>query len=218
MRALLAALLTTVLVSCTGEVAPTEAPEAAEPSPVTPAAAPPAESCALSTSAKGQQLTWTAFKFTERLGVEGSFDTITTTPGTPGDAAWKAIDRMTFQIDTASVNTGNPGRDDKIRQHFFGTLENFQTISGRIKANSPGKATLFIEMNGQRHSVVVDVSPVAEGVVLTGTIDVEQWGAGPAIAALNEACGAVHTGEDGVSKLWPQVELRATIPIERTCR
>ena len=172
----------------------------------------------MSTAAEGHILTWTAFKFTERVGVEGGFDAITVSAGKPGDAAWKAIDGMKFQIDTASVITGNAERDAKIRKYFFGSSADFGRITGRIKANSPGKATLCVEMNGQQHSVVVDVSAGSDSVRLNGMIDVEQWGAGPAIAALNEVCAAVHTGEDGVRKLWSEVALAATIPVERTCR
>lgn len=216
MRALLAACLTAVLVSCADGDAPVEAPPAPASAESTVAASP--EVCTLSTAAEGHILTWTAFKFTERVGVEGGFDAITVSAGKPGDVAWKAIDGIRFEIDTASVNTGNAGRDAKIRQHFFGRSAAFARITGRIKANSPGKATLFVEMNGQQHSVVVDISAGSDSVRLNGMIDVEQWGAGPAIAALNEVCAAVHTGEDGVRKLWSEVALAATIPVERTCR
>lgn len=221
MRALVAVCLTAVLVSCADGDAPVKAPPApasAESTSAESKVAAQPEICTLSTAAKGHILTWTAFKFTERVGVEGGFDAMTVSAGKSGDAAWKAIDGMKFQIDTASVNTGNAERDAKIRQYFFGSSADFGRITGRIKANSPGKATLFVEMNGQNHSVVVDVSAGADSVRLNGMIDVEQWGAGPAIAALNEACTAVHTGEDGVRKLWSEVALSATIPVERTCR
>ncbi|HCH62543.1 MAG TPA: hypothetical protein DFR83_07065 [Deltaproteobacteria bacterium] len=215
MRGLFAVL---VLAACGAADGPAEAPAAVESPQTEPAVVATPETCPYATAPKGHLLTWTAFKFTERLGVDGGFDALTVTAGHGGDEPWKAIDGMAFHIDTASVNTGNAGRDEKIRNHFFGTLAQPDTISGRIKANSPGKATLFIELNGQRHATVVDVSARAEGVELRGLIDVQQWGAGAAIDALNTVCRAVHTGDDGVSKLWSEVQLVATIPIARVCR
>ena len=214
MRLRPASFLFLLLTACSG--APV-APEPVAPAPPPPPVEKKVETCAFTTAAGGHVLTWTAFKFTERLGVDGSFDTVTVTPGKGGDAAWKAVDGVTFQLDTASVNTGNPGRDLKIKEHFFDTLNDTAAITGRIKANSPGKATVTLTMNGATHSVVVDVSTAGEVVTLKGTIDVETWGGGPAIAALNQACEAVHKGTDGVSKLWSEVGLAVAVQLEKTC-
>ena len=190
MRALRAACLTAVLVSCAEGDAPVKAPPAHASAESKVATSP--EVCTLSTAAEGHILTWTAFKFTERVGVEGGFDAITVSAGKPGDAAWKAIDGMKPDRHRLGQHR-NAERDAKIRKYFFGSSADFGRITGRIKANSPGKATLFVEMNGQQHSVVVDVSAGSDSVRLNGMIDVEQWGAGLVIAALNEVCAAVHT-------------------------
>ena len=214
MRLCSASLLFLCLVACSDAPAPAQAPA---PPPAEPSLEQKAQTCTFTPAARGHVLTWTAFKFTERLGVDGGFDAITVTPGTGGDEAWKAIDGMKFQIDTASVNSGNPDRDRKIKEHFFGTLRETATLAGRIKANSPGKATVTLTMNSATHSVVVDVSPAAPVLHLKGAIDMETWGGGPAIAALNQACDAVHKGEDGVSKLWSEVELAVSVQLEKTC-
>ena len=214
MRQRLASLMFLCLTACRDAPVPSVPVVSAPPVPSleeTP------KTCRFAVARQGHVLTWTAFKFTERLGVEGSFDTMTVVPGKGGDAAWKAVDGVTFQIDTASVSSGNPGRDEKIREHFFGSLTQTASLTGRLKANSPGKATLTLTMNGATESVVVDVS-AADGVVhLRGILDVESWGGGPAIAALNQACEGVHKGEDGVSKLWSEVELAVAVSVEKTC-
>lgn len=214
MRLRLASLVFLCLTACRDAPVPS-APVAS--APLAPSLEETPEICRFAVARKGHVLTWTAFKFTERLGVDGSFDTVMVVPGKGGDAAWKAVDGVTFQIDTASVSSGNPDRDQKIREHFFGSLTQTASLTGRLKANSPGKATLTLTMNGATESVVVDVS-AADGVVhLRGSLDVESWGGGPAIAALNRACDGVHKGEDGVSKLWSEVELAVAVSVEKTC-
>ncbi len=154
--------------------APAEkAPAAAEKAP---APAEKKEVCTYSVAPEGSTVSWTAFKFT----------------GKGGDEAWKAIDGVAFSIDTASVNTKNPDRDAKIKASFFGTMAETAAIKGTVKANSAGKATLSITMNGATHTTVVDVGNADGGLSLKGTIDVEQWGGGDAIAALNKVCEDLH--------------------------
>jgi polyisoprenoid-binding protein YceI len=196
--------------------APAEkAPAAAEKAP---APAEKKEVCTYSVAPEGSTVSWTAFKFTEKAGVGGAFDTVSVTPGKGGDEAWKAIDGVAFSIDTASVNTKNPDRDAKIKASFFGTMAETAAIKGTVKANSAGKATLSITMNGATHTTVVDVGNADGGLSLKGTIDVEQWGGGDAIAALNKVCEDLHKGKDGVSKLWSEVDIAATVPVSKSCQ
>jgi len=175
--------------------------------------------CSWSANGEGATVGWTAFKFTEKTGVGGGFDKVTVTGAKDMDAPWKALDGLTFEIDTASVNSKNPDRDKKLQESFFGTMAETATIKGKVKANSAGKATLSITMNGATHDVVVDVKH-SEGnpLSLSGTLDVETWGAGESITALNKVCEDLHKGADGVSKLWSEVAITAELPLKKTCK
>ena len=215
MHRLLAPTALLFAVACGGS-APKDAP--AEPKAEAPKAEPAKKTCTYAVKSEGNAVTWTAFKFTERAGVGGAFDAVTVTPGKGGDAAWKALDGVAFSIDTASVNSKNPDRDAKIKAQFFGTLTETAAIKGTIKANSEGKATLALTMNGATHPVTVDVAEADGALTLKGKIDVETWEGGSAIAALNKVCEDLHKGADGVSKLWSEVDIAATVAVDKTCK
>lgn len=219
MRSIASSALLATLIAC-GDTAPP-----ADNSPKKTAESSPAktaekaeQSCTWTANTSAATVGWTAFKFTEKTGVGGGFDTLKATGGSAVDAPWKALDGLSFEIDTASVNSNNPDRDAKIRATFFGSLVEAAAIKGTVKANSAGKATLTIAMNGASHDVVVDVKHT-EGspLSLSGVLDVETWGAGAAIGALNKVCEDLHKGKDGISKLWSEVAISAELPLKKSC-
>ena len=218
MRRLLTPALFMLSVACGGSAPPPAEKPAEKPAPAAEKPAAKPKVCTYTVKPEGNTVTWTAFKFTEKAGVGGGFDTVTVTPGKGGDAAWKALDGAAFSIDTASVNTKNPDRDAKIKDKFFGTLTETAALKGTVKANSAGKATLSITMNGATHPVTVDVAEADGNLTLKGTINVETWGGGDAIAALNKVCEDLHKGKDGVSKLWSEVDIAATVAVDKSCK
>jgi hypothetical protein len=42
-------------------------------------------------------------------------------------------------------------------------------------------------------------------------MDLKNWNALEALASLNKACEALHTGPDGVSKTWEDVAINASV-------
>jgi len=197
---------------------PVEPPPAPRPDPSEAAPAPPAPVCTWQARSEGGTVRWTAFKFTEKTGVSGGFPSVRITPGKVWDAPWKALDGVGFSLDTDSVDSENPERDAKIRALFFGTMTDTKEIRGVVKAHSEGRATARITMNGVTHPVRLDVARMDDQLTLRGTIDVSLWGGATALQALHAECEDLHRGADGVSKLWSEVEVVATVPVEQTCK
>ena len=48
-------------------------------------------------------------------------------------------------------------------------------------------------------------------------IDLSLWNAISGVDALNAICKDLHTGEDGVSKLWSEVKLSLKTTLKKTC-
>ena len=91
------------------------------------------EQCTYSYNAENTSLTWTAFKTTDRVAVGGTFTNITVNmPGEYPSAA-DAVSVIDFEIETASVSTDNPARDETISTHFFASLADEGRISGAVK-------------------------------------------------------------------------------------
>lgn len=162
-------------------------------------------------------LEWTAFKFTEKKGVTGTFNEINISGIERSDDPKKLIESLSFKIPTATVETQNEERNGKIAKLFFGTIGT-EEIKGKVKSLSDnGKATIQIEMNGMKQDVVGDYTLEEGKFSFNATIDVMKWNGGAGITALNTACKDLHTGTDGKSKLWSEVELSFTTELLSDC-
>lgn len=162
-------------------------------------------------------LEWTAFKFTEKTGVKGTFNEFNISGMERSDDPKKLIESMRFSIPTATVETQNEERNGKIAKLFFGTIGTDE-IKGKVKGLSDnGKATIEIEMNNMKKDVVGDYTLEGGKFTFNATIDVMKWNGGAGITALNTACKDLHTGTDGKSKLWSEVELSFTTELMSDC-
>lgn len=158
------------------------------------------------------KLEWTAYKFTERAGVSGSFDHFTVTPASEeaGSVA-DLMEGMKFSIATSTVNSGNEERDPKIVKYFFGVLTD-TAISGtlsnvKMEGNS-GTANVSLMLNGNTSDVPAELTLNGDEIELQASVDVSKWDAQTGIDSLNHVCKDLHTGKDGKSILWPDVLIK----------
>lgn len=173
--------------------------------------------CFYSYNSGSSVLEWTAFKFTEKSPVKGSFNEISIEGMEKSDDPKKMIESLTFSIETSSVETQNEERNGKIAKLFFGTIGT-DVIKGKVKSLSDnGKATIQIEMNKMKQDLVGDYTLEDGKFSFNATMDVMNWKAGEAISTLNTECKDLHTGTDGKSKLWSEVELSFTTELMSDC-
>jgi hypothetical protein len=173
--------------------------------------------CFYSYSSGSSVLEWTAFKFTEKTPVKGTFNTIDIEGLETSDDPKKLIESLSFEIATESVETQNPERNGKIAELFFGTIAT-PVINGKVRSlSNNGKATIEISMNNLKQDVVGDYTLDGSKFSFNAVIDVLKWNAGKGIETLNTACKDLHTGTDGKSKLWSEVELSFTTELSSDC-
>ena len=105
----------------------------------------------------------------------------------------------------------------KIVKLFFGSIDT-DAITGKVKSlGENGEAIIEIKMNNSAQEVAGKYT-LDEGLFsFTATIDVMKWNAGKGISLLNEACKVLHTGPDGKSKLWSEVDLSFTTQLKSEC-
>ncbi len=176
------------------------------------------ETCTYSYIADSTTLKWTAYKFTKRAGVSGTFDHITVNNTKSAENPMDALVGANFSIQTASVNSGNQERDPKLVAHFFTQLVNTEMITGKIVSVNNGEAVVSIIMNDASVDVVGKVAVTGNKVTLTTSLTMEDFGGLAAVASLNEACSALHTDKDGESKLWPDVDVVITTVLKKECK
>lgn len=179
------------------------------------------EVCNYSYNAESVTASWTAFKFTEKAGVGGKFDSVIVSTSGSVDSPEKMLGELKFEIPISSTNTNNPDRDMKIIEYFFGALSNTEMISGNIVSakgnNEEGTAMVNLSMNDKTFQQEVNYKIEGAQVSLMGTIDVGNWNGNDAIAALNKVCDDLHKGEDGISKLWPTVDISIVALLDKSC-
>jgi len=155
---------------------------------------------------------WTAYKFKEKAGVGGSFDTLNIDSKTDNGTPEQILLGGSISIPTSSVNSNNEIRDPKIKKSFFGTF-NTPEIKGKILSAADGKGEIEFSMNGLSVNVPYTYNVNDAALRIKTSLDVTNWNGGAAIAALNKVCEALHTGEDGTSVLWPDVDVTLTFPL-----
>ncbi len=160
------------------------------------------------------KIQWTGFKYSNKTGVNGTFDKIKWQGFQEASSPAKCIEKASFDIDVSSLNTGNPGRDKTIREYLFGKMMETNHIEGRITGIDEQNAAIksVIRMNNTEVPVVFRYTDDGKAVTAVAHIDlVKDFKAGEPLYFLHTACEEKHRGKDGISKTWPDVDLKAVI-------
>ncbi len=179
------------------------------------------ETCFYSYEEGSATVRFTAFKTTEKIGVGGQFDQVNVTAGEKSTKITDVLNTIKFNIKTGSVNTNDEGRDAKLVEFFFGKMNETDMILGQVKAttgdNTAGVCTFYLTLNGVEKEVAMDYTVTDDNIKLSGAIDLTDFNGLEAVESINTACKALHTGADGVSKTWPNVDLVIEAKLTKDC-
>jgi len=156
------------------------------------------------------KINFTAYKTTEKIGVGGTFKKVNVLSGGEGNSVKEAINNTQFSIPVSSIATQDSSRDYKIKKFFFGVMSETKLLSGKLMLTDDTTGIAKITMNGETKDVPFIYTIKDKVFNMQATIDVNNWNAGKALASLNKVCEVLHTGADGVSKTWSEVDLNIT--------
>lgn len=171
------------------------------------------------------QLQWTAFKTTQKVGVNGGFNSVQVVGPNHHAKLENLLQgvRAEIALSPTQIKTGNPARDETLYKTFFSSIAG-QKIEGKIESvrpvktpNPQGNFVLKLKMNGKQKSVPMTYSIDQNVWTAKGSLDVLDFGLKKGFEALHQACEVLHQGSDGVSKTWTQVDLQLSAKIERVC-
>ncbi|PHR74076.1 MAG: hypothetical protein COA67_01545 [Lutibacter sp.] len=149
---------------------------------------------------------WTAYKTTDKVAVNGEFTKVNITPK-KASTAKEVLNGLEFSIPVSSIFSNNEVRDTKLKQFFFGVMDNTELLSGTVVTTSDNKGTATITMNGVKNSFPIEYMISGQMITLSGTLNLADFNANSAIESLNKACLDLHKGADGISKTWSEVEI-----------
>jgi hypothetical protein len=176
------------------------------------------QECFYTYNGASTELTWTAFKFSEKTPVSGSFNELKVSGSETTNNPIQLLEKLNFSIPVSSINSQNPERDQKIQQSFFGSLENSSVLTGRVLSLVGGKATLELQLNNLLNTIEGTYTLEKGVFTFNAVLELERFNATKGIQALNEVCKDLHIGADGVSKLWDVVELSFTTRLKMDCQ
>ena len=176
------------------------------------------ESCVYRYDESTTTVNWTAFKFTERKGVGGTFNSVNVLISEASENMFNTLTGATFTIPVKEVNSKNPDRDLKIKTHFFGSMQSTDFISGLIKSINETSAIIEITMNGMSNDYEGLVNIEGEKITFSTTINLDHFEAQVSVDSLNSVCNDLHKGADGVSKLWSEVEISVETTLKKECK
>ncbi len=177
------------------------------------------QKCSFQLNKDSGKVGWTAFKTSEKVGVKGTFKKVTLEAKPEADSLSKALDGTEVSVDKLSVDTTNPARDTTLTDFFFKKLH--KSISAKVKSVSEKDSTLVVslDLNGHKKDVTLHYDLKDDGTFsAAGNIDILGFGAKAALASLHQQCSALHTGKDGVSKTWPDVDVNFNATVTKTCK
>ncbi len=163
------------------------------------------------------KVSFTAYKTSEKLPVGGKFTKISISETSSGATALEALNGTKFSIPVSSLftNDATGTRDPKIIEFFFGVMKNTELISGIFKAGADNTCSIDVTLNGETANIPLTHESSENTYTFKGVMNLENWKALDAVASINKACEALHTGKDGVSKTWSEVAIQAEVLLEK---
>jgi hypothetical protein len=172
-----------------------------------------AEPTGLQIISDSTQVNWTAYKTTDKVGVNGKFTQLELKNTQSGETPETVLEGASFSIPVSSIFTDNPDRDGKIKQFFFSVLRNTEMIGGTFNFRD-GKCFMTLTLNDVTKQLEVAHTFSNKKFTVNHTLNLEDFGALGAVESINKACYDLHKGPDGVSKTWSEVEISGSVLFE----
>lgn len=150
---------------------------------------------------------WTGYKTTDKVPVKGTFKQVDITNVTPADNPVEVINNVKFSIPVNSIFSNDSIRDFKLTNFLFGKMKSTSHINGEVSLKDDGKGEASITMNGFTKNVPVSYEMHGNDIKINAKIDLNNWQAQVAVAALNEVCSEKHKAADGKSVTWSEVDI-----------
>lgn len=156
-------------------------------------------------------INWTAYKTTEKIPVKGVFKTVDIKKSKPAANPIEVLQGLEFEVPVSDIFSRDSIRDYKLVTYFFGVMDNTLNLSGKINVQENGKGNISLTMNGLTKELPFTYEIKGEIIEMNASMDLDNWQAQAAIAALNEVCNEKHKAVDGISKTWNEVALQIQV-------
>ena len=162
----------------------------------------------------GITILWTAYKFTEKVGISGTFEDYAVYNDNVSNSIEGVLEKLKLSIPTECVDSGNAIRDFKLRTYFFQAF-NTEIINGTIINAKGGEGIINLRMNNFSIDNPYTYVLRNDTIVILTHLDLKKWKGEEALTTLNKECYELHKGKNGISKLWPDVNVEIKLPVKK---
>ena len=165
---------------------------------------------------------WTAYKYTEKAAVGGTFNAYKLSPTKPASSFTGALQNLSIEIDAASVESNNPARNTTIAEKYFALFAPQSIIKGNVLSakgdEKKGTVEINIDMNGVQKPYTFSYEEKEGMLVASSVMDMMDFQLQKPFDSIHTACKELHTGSDGVAKTWTEVALRVVVQYDKQCK
>jgi len=148
---------------------------------------------------------WTAYKTSEKTPVKGQFMKLEIMNPKQANTAKEALDGIAFSIPVSSLFSNEDIRDSKLKEFFFGVMDQTEFLSGDLHIENDTLAKASVQMNGITKEIALNYFLDGQMISMQGKMNLDDWNSQTAMASLNKVCEELHKGPDGKSVTWNEV-------------
>ncbi len=86
-------------------------------------------------------------------------------------------------------------------------MDQTELLSGKLQVQNDTLIKASLKMNGVTKTIPLTYFLSGQLLSIRGKMDILDWNAQTALASLHEQCEEKHTGNDGISKTWSEVDI-----------
>jgi len=177
------------------------------------------EDCLYSFDESAVKVFWAAYKTTDKLKVVGKFKKLSTTKTKEQfSSVEELVNGVNFSINTASSASGDESRDLSLNDYFFKLFTDNFEINGSLAEMNEGSVTAHLDVLGLDKRMILSYSLEENMLKMKGTLSLEDFGVVKAYNSIHNKCIDLHTGADGISKTWDDVDVIIEVPILKDCK
>ena len=173
-----------------------------------------AETCQYSIDNAKTKVGFEAFKTMKKLGVKVGFDKVEINSSiASAENIQDIIKSSEFSIDTGSLNSANPARDEKLKNLFFKDGKNVININGKVSDVKEDIIFVDIKIGNTTKNIPLRFSFNNNNIEAKGTIDLFDFSLNKSLANINNACKDLHEG-----KTWNDVNIYINATFNKNCK
>ena len=181
-----------------------------------------AKTCTYGITQDDVKVEWTAFKTTDKVAVKGSFNKMTLNGATSAKSLAALAEGLSMDIDGASIESGNPGRNVTVKQFFFEKFVPAHAMQAKVVKftgnEKSGSIEIALSLNGVNKTLPFAYTVKGNVLEAKATMKMFDFALQAAFDSIHATCKTLHTGKDGVAKTWDVVDLTVSGKFSKSCK